>query len=122
MPLRVKKPCGYIGCYTLSTERYCTKHAPIAEARRREYFDRQRPSAAERGYDHMWRKLRKLFLAKNPICSCGQLALEVDHIIPLSKGGSKTDESNLQSLCKSCHSRKTATEDSGFARRSSGKA
>jgi 5-methylcytosine-specific restriction protein A len=38
---------------------------------------------------------------------------EVDHIIPLRQGGKNTMD-NLQGLCKSCHSRKTALEDGGF--------
>ncbi|HOE18067.1 MAG TPA: HNH endonuclease [Syntrophorhabdaceae bacterium] len=36
-------------------------------------------------------------------------AEEVHHIIPLSKGGTH-DESNLMSLCTSCHSEITARE------------
>jgi 5-methylcytosine-specific restriction endonuclease McrA len=33
-------------------------------------------------------------------------AVEVDHVIPLHKGG-KDDASNLQSLCRDCHDAKT---------------
>ena len=36
-------------------------------------------------------------------------AAEVDHIIPLARGGTN-DLANLQPLCKSCHSRKTMRE------------
>lgn len=37
-------------------------------------------------------------------------AKHVDHIVPLKDGGTHAF-SNLQSLCRSCHSRKTALED-----------
>jgi 5-methylcytosine-specific restriction protein A len=37
------------------------------------------------------------------------LATEVDHIIPLFKGGPDTED-NLQPLCFECHKIKTATE------------
>ena len=41
----------------------------------------------------------------------------VDHIVP-HKGNEALmwDESNYQSLCKTCHDRKTATDDGGFGR------
>jgi hypothetical protein len=42
------------------------------------------------------------------------VATEVDHIQPLSRGGGHEWE-NLQALCKSCHSKKTARE-TGFTR------
>ncbi len=38
---------------------------------------------------------------------------EVDHILPLAQGGTH-DRSNLQGLCHSCHSSKTALESSGW--------
>ena len=43
---------------------------------------------------------------------------EVDHIIP-HKGDQDLfwDADNLQTLCRSCHSTKTASEDGGFGRR-----
>jgi len=35
--------------------------------------------------------------------------LEIDHIVPFSKGG-KTIDLNLQTLCKTCHKRKTIND------------
>lgn len=51
-----------------------------------------------------------MYLRANPLCvECDGAATEVDHIVPKSQGG--TDEwGNLQALCKSCHSRKTARQ------------
>ena len=37
--------------------------------------------------------------------------LECDHIVPLRRGGAEYDESNLQSLCRPCHIRKSASEN-----------
>jgi len=36
-------------------------------------------------------------------------ATEVDHIVPLAVGGDE-DDSNLESLCAACHSRKTTRQ------------
>lgn len=43
------------------------------------------------------------------------LATEVDHIVPLHKGGNDSD-GNKQSLCGACHAAKTAV-DKGYAPR-----
>lgn len=77
----------------------------------------QRPSAAARGYDYQWQIRRQYVLDRDPVCRiCGTSpSEEVDHIIPRARGGSDRSE-NLQGLCKSCHSRKTASEDGGFGR------
>ncbi|MGF1601341.1 MAG: HNH endonuclease [Thermosynechococcaceae cyanobacterium] len=50
--------------------------------------------------------------------SCGKLhlPLEVDHIIPLAKGG-MNDLSNLQTLCQPCNRHKSARIDTRFQRR-----
>lgn len=73
---------------------------------------------ARRFYDSaQWQKLRKMYLAANPLCEeClakgkTEIAHEVDHKIPISDGGSPTDWDNLQSLSKTCHSRKTRREN-----------
>ena len=65
-----------------------------------------------------WEKLRKDFLTMYPFCvHCykkGILtkATELDHIIP-HRGDLELfyNTKNLQALCKSCHSKKTKTED-----------
>lgn len=80
---------------------------------RKKAYEKSRLSSSQRGYGSHWRKLRKMVLAAQPICSvgtCFQPAIEVDHIIPKARGGDDSF-SNLQGLCKSCHSRKTAKED-----------
>lgn len=75
-------------------------------------------------YGHKWRLARGQFLRENPLCvHCLEerltvAATDVDHKIP--HRGDMTlfwDRANWQSLCKSHHSKKTATEDGGFGNR-----
>lgn len=75
-----------------------------------------RESPSKRGYDNNWRKIRAMQLREFPLCANPHglhdgpvAATEVDHKRRLSRGGTH-DPANLQSLCKPCHSRKTATE------------
>jgi 5-methylcytosine-specific restriction protein A len=85
---------------------------------------RSRTSPSKRGYGRKWRKLRTSFLADNPLCiHCHTAnkvtpATDVDHII---RHQGTTDPlfweiDNLQALCHSCHSRKTAHEEFAGAR------
>ena len=63
-----------------------------------------------------WKTLRANMLACEPMCvHCAargihKFASEVDHIVPISKGGDAFDPDNLQCLCESCHSRKTMVD------------
>ena len=63
-----------------------------------------------------WRSLRNYFIQLNPVCiSCKRKgtikgASVVDHIVPITMGGSPIDTKNLQSLCKKCHDSKSGKE------------
>lgn len=78
--------------------------------------DQRRPTAAQRGYDHAWRKARIEFLKYFPVCArCGAPATVVDYIIP-HKGDDRLfwDKTNWQALCKPCHDRYKQREGLGF--------
>lgn len=77
-----------------------------------------RESAHRRGYDKQWKKLRADILKRDGFrCQrCGEYgnaSFHVDHIKPFGAVDDplRLDESNLQVLCPSCHSTKTAKED-----------
>lgn len=92
---------------------FCAAHAK----KLRQADDQRRGSSASRGYGGQWRKRRAAWLAAHPLCEDpfgahgGRPvpATDVDHMIPKRFGGAD-DESNYQSLCHECHSRKTRTE------------
>jgi 5-methylcytosine-specific restriction protein A len=112
MPKAPSRPCATHRCPGRAKNgRYCAKCAKRAQKRR---APEKRASSAKRGYGANWRKIRAAHLKKHPLCVvCGEPATNVDHIIPLAKGGTNAS-SNLQSMCHSCHSRKTAKHDGGF--------
>lgn len=119
MPKKLPSPCSYPMCPELTTERFCSTHKKDYAKRRDQY----RGSSAERGYDARWRKARRWFLARNPLCmDCNHQGLlkeatVVDHITP-HKGNHRLfwDEDNWQPLCKKHHDQKTVREDGGFGR------
>ena len=52
--------------------------------------------------------MRRRVLREEPLCrACGERSsVEVDHIVPLHRGGSLMDRANLQGLCVECHQSK----------------
>ena len=80
-------------------------------------LDRQRPSAARRGYGPRWRRARAAFLARRPLCAACRArglvvqATVVDHLVP-HRGDQRLfwDEANWAPSCKPCHDAKTARE------------
>lgn len=115
-PQRAKRPCKVSSCKDFAVNGgYCDQHQ---EKIRKQ--DRERGTAHQRGYDAEWEKERTKFLDDNPLCvdhkrrGFIEAATVVDHIVP-HKGDKVLfwDKNNWQPLCKSCHDRKTATEDRG---------
>lgn len=65
-----------------------------------------------------WQRLRERIRRRDCVCViCAASGIttpgdDVDHIVPIRDGGAVWDERNLQFLCKNCHRKKTAAEES----------
>lgn len=109
-PLR---PCKYPGCSVLVPGGYCQAHRPKDRSQRSEESQAWRWMYGT----ETWRQLRAGQLLREPWCrECAargirQRATDVDHIAAhRGDWAAFTDPTNLQSLCHSCHSRKTSEE------------
>ena len=121
MPWKAPKPCGYPGCRELTAEQYCAAHKRKVAS---DYNRYQRNKPVQSFYESAeWRQVREMKLRRDPFCEeCRRAniiatARIVDHIVPISQGGSRLDMENLQSLCKPCHARKSALEGSRWGAR-----
>ena len=117
MPIAPPKPCNRQGCGALvhSPERYCEQHRlgrqrEQSQARRADPITRERLAFYS---SRTWRAVRAAQLGTHPLClMCkaeGRLtaATVVDHVTEIKQGGDRFNPANLQSLCASCHARKT---------------
>ena len=98
------KPC--VVCGVITRESRCPEHR----------LPDRRPSTARRGSSTDRRKMRAraLHRGRHRCARCGVVdktgkSLEVDHVLPLERGGDHSD-ANLQVLCKTCHAEKTSLE------------
>ena len=94
-----------------STER-CSNPATYRGRCQRHAKQRNRETHRNRSIynSKRWKMLRRAVLFDQPLCHCGQIATDVDHIVPIDKDGKVWDRSNLQGLCSSCHGAKTKAE------------
>ncbi|MEI7605916.1 MAG: HNH endonuclease [Rhodospirillaceae bacterium] len=93
------------------------QRCPVCTARRDAEYRRPERDAFYRTRE--WKHIADTFRAmRSGVCECcGAFgASTVDHITPRARGG-LDDYSNLQLLCGSCHSRKSALEGSRWTRR-----
>jgi 5-methylcytosine-specific restriction protein A len=112
MPTQAGRPCNNRTCSGIVRGGVCSKCGSQRRGSDKALDDR-RGTAAQRGYDATWHKLRRMQLSREPLCrDCSQehhvtLASEVHHIIAKRNGG-EDSFNNLMSLCKTHHSRRTA--------------
>ena len=102
---------------------------PTCQATTRHEVDRERGTAAERGYDTRHRWFRHNVIRRDPVCTCpgcgscsgtpcGALSTEADHY-PLSRrelveqGLNPNLAEHGRGLCKPCHSSHTAQAQPG---------
>lgn len=114
MPWKQPSPCRVKGCKRLTHTGVCELHGSQTHEPHG-----TRPSSAVRGYGHAHRKRRAFVLKRDPLCveclkeGVVRAATEADHTIPLSEGGEDSVD-NMQGLCKTHHSRKTARSARAF--------
>ena len=96
--------CAIPGCRALTNARYCVRHSAGRE------YDGRIKHDYRKWYDRKdYRIARDVFMFQHPVCVvCGALATDLDHIKP-HKGDWALfwDVRNWQSLCATCHGRKT---------------
>ena len=105
MAIGAKRICTYPGCQRTSSTTRCEAHP----------YERPRRQGGQ-NYGRRWRNLRNAFIKAYPLCKHCQekgrikAAQDVDHIDPFDGPDDprKYDWTNLQSLCRSCHNKKTA--------------
>lgn len=101
-PMKPKKPCSFPGCPELTDGGRCERHRRQA----RQEAENRRLTAAERGYDHRWSKIRDMKLNENPLCErCEREGRDVAAVLVHHKDRNpkNNDFKNLESLCDRCH-------------------
>lgn len=102
MPMRPPTGCWYSGCPTLVRKGRvgCDVHKTI----KHQESQAVRGTGHQRGYDHVWFRLRAMHLREFPLCcACAAPATLVHHRVPLNDGGERLSQENLASMCKPCH-------------------
>lgn len=101
MPYKPRSGCTYPGCAELaSIKGRCAAHEREAWEGRRGF----------EGYKGEYLAIRRQVLQEERACAfCGAPSVTVDHIVPVSRGGSHARE-NLRALCKPCHDRRSRAQ------------
>jgi len=113
--MKPQKQCNHAGCNKLVdyTTKYCEKHEAMKKPQQTDSFEYKRKKYGKYHAFYKtrhWRRLSELQRIKQPLC---EMCLEqgiikkadvADHIIEIRDDWSKRyDDSNIMSLCHSCH-------------------
>jgi 5-methylcytosine-specific restriction protein A len=114
------KPCSHPGCREVITgrDRYCASHA--AQHQQPSNWSRV-ASVDHRHHSARWTAKSRAYRSRHPLCEdCLELGIVrpadlVDHVHELRDGGQLLDDSNLRSLCRKHHAKKSMKARAGRA-------
>ena len=106
MPSKPPRPCSFPNCPNLVTgkDSLCPKHRKLASKR----YEKTRETAVQRGYTTRWRKLRKMVLARQPMCLCDECRGEnkpADIVHHIDGNAKNNNLDNLLPMNDSCHNK-----------------
>ena len=110
--------CNTLGCLNKAIKRgFCSTHGGVLHDDKKYHTSRVRPQYHSLYNTAWWTRTRKHIINNNPLCSRCSLfgitkaAKDIDHVIP-HRGNEQLfyDASNLQPLCRECHTWKTNME------------
>jgi 5-methylcytosine-specific restriction enzyme A len=122
MSKRNAKPlrkCRDMSCPNLTSTTYCERHTSSSEEEKRQahrHYKRERRDKREQAFysSSDWLRLSAYKRMKSPLCEHCLMydkaipVKEIDHIIEIKDDWSlRLTYSNLQSLCRGCHIKKT---------------
>jgi 5-methylcytosine-specific restriction protein A len=121
MPTSAPKACKVQGCAAFSCDdsNCLNKKQAVHKPIERTSTGIKRSSRIY--HSNRWRKLRAAFMSKHPLCvrclsyDIVTVATDLDHVVAVAIDKSlQWKTSNMQPLCKSCHSVKTSNEQQGI--------
>ena len=98
------RPCRARNCPMITSDKsgYCTEHLKQSRA----VTDAERGTSSERGYDHHWSKVRKMFLSQQPLCEeCAKknIIKSAEIVHHKDRNPHNNDFDNLEPVCADCH-------------------
>ena len=97
-----------------------SRHYSVPYQKKQNRWHTARRRKKKSGYGAQWKSISVAWLRDHPMCvRCEQrdrrvVAVHADHIIPVSVAPARVhDLTNIQSLCRSCHTIKTNYERAG---------